>query len=419
MVKFRNLFIVVLLIAGGTWVGYQFGLVRGRIVLNNWKPAVVTSKLPGNALNGKPQQADFELFWTVWDKVSQMYVDKDKIDPKKMVDGAISGMVAAIGDPYTAYLPVQQNKETKEELGGAFEGVGLQLGFVESRLAVMTPLDGTPAKLAGVQAGDLILKIKDEDKKIDQETDGLSLPEAVKLIRGKKGSKVQLTLYRQKMDKPFEVSLVRDTIVVKSATAEVMELSGKKFAWVKLSRFGDRTQEEWSEAMQKANNECLKTDKCSGMVLDLRNNPGGYLEGAVWIAGEFLTPGKVVVSQQYGDGRKVDNKVNRNGLMLNTPLVVLVNKGSASAAEILSGALQDYKRAKIVGVQSFGKGSVQQPEDFPDGSGIHVTIAKWLRPNGDWIDKKGITPDIEVKWEDQKSEKPEDDPQLKKAVETL
>ena len=400
--------------------GYQLGTMRASIALANGRPSLVTNKIPVALTNKKPDAADFALFWTVWDRVHEQYVDKEKLDTKKMVDGAIAGMVAAIGDPYTSYLPVQQNSEVKEQLGGSFGGVGIQLGYKDQNLVVMSPLDGTPAKKAGVQAGDYIVRIVDETANVDKTTDGLTVEQAVKLIRGKKGTTVKLTLFREKAEKPFEVALVRDDIVVKSVTAEKVEINGKKAMWVKLSRFGDRTLEEWRESMLKTNNECLQSgDECKGIVLDLRNNPGGYLEASVQIAGEFLQPGKIVVTQQDGKGEKLEHKVVRNGSMLKTPLVVIVNKGSASASEILSGALQDYNRAKIVGVQSFGKGSVQQPEDFADGSGIHVTIAKWLRPSGEWIDHVGIKPDVEVKWETPKDGAPSEDPQLSKAVEIL
>jgi carboxyl-terminal processing protease len=409
----RKLLLVGLLVIFSGYTGYLIGVQKLKFSYRNWKPAVVVNQNPPGT--NKVSQADFALFWTVWDKLQSNYVDKSMLDPKKMIDGAIGGMVAAVGDPYTAYLPVQQNKESKEDLGGAFEGVGLQLGFDKNnRLSVVTPLEGSPGYKAGVKTGDVILHIKDDKNGVDRTTDGMTLPEAVKLIRGQKGTKVQLTFAREGVEKPMVLDLTRDTIVVKSVTWEYKQNGGKKVAWIKLNRFGDRTNEEWSEAISDVINQ---KDQVKGIVLDVRNNPGGYLEGAVYIASEFLSPGKIVVTQQYGDGEKIENKVERNGRLLNIPLVVLVNKGSASAAEILSGALQDYGRAKIYGVQSFGKGSVQQPEDFPDGSGVHITVARWLRPSGDWIDKKGITPDVKV-------EMPQDvnsteDPQLDKAVQAF
>jgi len=350
------------------------------------------------------------MFWKVWQRVSELYVDKDKLDTKKMIDGAISGMVAAIGDPYTAYFPVQQNKEFKEEIGGSFGGVGMELGYKNNKLSVIAPLEDTPAAKAGLLAGDFILRIVDEVNKVDRVTDGIAVAEAVKLIRGEIGTKVKLTMFRTGQAKPFEVELTRSEIVVKSIQLNYVKNShNKEIAVIKFSRFGDRTQEEWNNAVSELTNKGV-----DGVVIDLRNNPGGYLEMAVYAAGEFLPIGKNVVTQKYGDGTEQLNAVNRNGRLLKLPMAVLVNGGSASASEIFSGAIQDYKRGKIVGVQSFGKGSVQQPEDLSDGSAIHVTIAKWLRPSGQWIDKLGITPDIKVEFKD--SDKGEDN-QLNAATE--
>lgn len=422
--KFRNFFLVAVLMAFSGWVGMWIGQERLKLSFVNWKPTVLVSRQP--AFSSNPSEADFAMFWRVWDTVSKLYVDKSDLNAEKMIDGAISGMVSAIGDPYTVYLPPQQNKEAKEDLGGAFEGVGIQLGYVDKQLAVVTALDGTPAFRAGVKSGDLILRIQDEKQKIDRQTDGISLAEAVKLIRGTKGTVVKLTMYRKGQDKPFDLNLVRDTIVVRSVTSEYIPVDenksgGEQVAWIKLTRFGDRTKDEWMAIVADVSEKCAKKGKnCKGLILDLRNNPGGYLDMAVYTAGEFLKPGQLVVSQQYGDGTKEENKVDRNGRLLDMPVVVLVNEGSASASEILAGALQDHKRAKVVGVKSFGKGSVQKPEDFANGSGIHVTIAKWLRPSDDWIDKKGITPDVVIEAsEATDSAKITDDKQLMKAVETL
>lgn len=391
----KNFWIIVFLVLAA-YGGFLTGEGKLKWSFVNYKPAVLYNReTPRNV------SADFSLFWQVWDKLNEQYVDKKALDPQKMVDGAISGMVGSLGDPYTVYLPPQQNKDAKDDLNGAFEGVGIQLGFKDKLLTVVTPIVGTPADKAGVKVGDAILHIKDLEKKIDKDTDGMSLPEAVNIIRGKKGSEVELTLGREGVEKPVIVKLLRETIVVKSATVEIKG----GVAVLKLNKFGDRTQEEWTAAVDE-----IVSKGVGGVVLDMRFNPGGYLDGAVWIAGEFLPAGKLVVTQQYGDGSRTDNKVSRMGRLLKIPLVVLVNEGSASAAEILAGALRDHNRAKIVGVKTFGKGSVQQPEDFDNGAGIHITVAKWLRPNGGWIDKKGIEPDVKVEG---------DDKQLEKAIELL
>lgn len=400
--KFRQALLLVVFAVLCGWTGFVLGERRLNLKFTDWKPAVVVNQ---NPYPKTAQKGDFEMFWKVWTRVSELYVDKDKLDTKKMIEGAISGMVAAIGDPYTAYFPVAQNKEFKEEIGGTFGGVGIELGYKDDKLSVVAPLDDTPAAKARILAGDFILKITDEAKKIDKITDGLAIAEAVKLIRGEIGSKVKLTLFRKGLDKPFEVELTRSEIVVKS----VRVTYEKDVAIIKLSRFGDRTKNEWNSIVSEILNKGSK-----GVIVDLRNNPGGYLEMAVYTAGEFLPNGKNVVTQRYGDGREDQNKVDRNGRMLSMPLVVLVNGGSASASEIFAGAIQDYKRGKIVGVQSFGKGSVQQPEDLSDGSAVHVTIAKWLRPNGNWIDKLGITPDVKIEFKE--NEKGEDN-QLKEALE--
>lgn len=416
----RKLRILILVLVVGVVTGYGGFLVGKRelrLQFTNYQPAVVMNKAP--TLTGKTAEVDFSLFWTVWDKLASQYVDKSVLNPQKMVDGAISGMVASLGDPYTIFLPPKQNQDAKQDLNGTFEGVGIQLGFKDSHLAVMSPVEGTPAFKAGVKAGDLILRIKDAKLNVDKTTEGMTIPEAVNVIRGPKGTSVTLTFLRDSKLEPYEVTLVRDTIIVKSATVEFIDEpglpAGRQVAHLKLNRFGDRTQEEWRAVVDQIINQ-----KVTKIILDVRNNPGGYLDEAVYLAGEFLPAGRLVVSQQYGDGTKVDLKVNRNGQLVKPKLVVLVNEGSASAAEILAGALQDNRRAKIVGVKTFGKGSVQQPDDFPNGAGIHVTIAKWLLPSGRWIDKLGITPDIEVKAETATgSAQLDNDVQLNKAVELV
>jgi carboxyl-terminal processing protease len=339
--------------------------------------------------NQVPQDAkevDFKLFWQVWNLVSKEYFDKKAVDVQKMYYGAIQGMVAALGDPYTVFLPPQQQKSTKEELGGSFEGVGIELGYdKDKRLSVIAPLEGTPADKAGIKAGDVILKIG------DKEAINMSLPDAVNLIRGPKGSKIVLEVFHSGDSAPKTVTLQRDTIVVKSAEYKAATTpKGKAVANIKLSRFGERTNDEWNQAVSQA-----LAANVSGVVLDLRNNPGGFLDDAVYIGAEFVSSGNIV-QQENGKGEKHGYPVNRVGKMLNIPLVVLINKGSASASEIVAGAIQDNNRGKLVGDQSFGKGTIQESEELPGGTGIHITTAKWLTPKGRWIHNVGLTPDVAV-----------------------
>ncbi len=393
----RNLLVVILVFV----LGFQLGQREYTLKWKNYRPDIRVS----NEQPPKDVDIDFRLFWETWDLVSRKYIDKKAIDPQKMYYGAIEGMVRAIGDPYTAFLPPEAQKSTKEVLGGSFEGVGLQLGFnKDKRLVVIAPLKGTPAEKAGVMSGDLILKIDDKD------ATNLSLPEAVNLIRGTKGSEVNLTTYRENDSAPKEVRLIRDTIVVKSVDLVMKESkSGKKVALIHLSRFGEKTKDEWDEVVTAALNQGAQA-----IILDMRNNPGGFLDGAVYIASEFISKG-VVVSQENGDGERISESVTRVGKLTNLPLVVLINKGSASASEIVAGAIQDTNRGKLLGETSFGKGTIQTPESLSGGTGIHITTAKWLTPNGRWIHDIGLEPEIKV----EPGDDPTKDPQLERALQEL
>jgi len=351
---------------------------------------------------------DFSLFWDTWEKVEQKFIDKKKLDPKKMFYGAIKGMVSSLEDPYTFFLTPEENKQSKDDLQGKFEGIGAQLGMKDNRVIVVAPLKNSPAEKAGVKAGDLINKVD------DQPTKGWSLTYAVSKIRGPKGTKVKLTLERE--GKEIEVEITRAQINVPS-----IELSYEKnIAILKVNQFGENTIDEWDKAVFEIKEKWMKKE-VKGMVLDLRDNPGGYLEGAVYLASEFLPMGKIVVRQESKTITNKEYKVIRQGELLEIPLVVLVNKGSASASEILAGALRDHKRAKLIGEKTFGKGSVQEALDLKEGAGLHVTVAKWILPNGDWINSKGIDPEIKVENQVKEGNTPtrSDDKQLDKAIEIL
>lgn len=391
------------------FLGWQLGHTDLEVKWENYKPSLnIINKTPPKNIN-----IDFQLFWDSWDLISREHINKENIDPQKLFYGAISGMVSAVGDPYTYFLPPEAQKSSTDELNGSFEGVGIQLGFNEDRrLIVIAPLEGTPAKRAGIKSEDLIIKIGGKD------TINMSLPDAVKLIRGPKGTKVNLTILSKGNQETKEVSLIRDTILVKSVELEYKQTnSGKKVAWIKLSRFGERTDSEWNEVVSD-----VLSHSAQAVILDVRNNPGGLLDGAVFIASEFLQSG-VVVRQEDSQGRRDSLSVNKVGKLTKIPLIVLINKGSASASEIVAGALKDRNRATLVGEKSFGKGTIQVPEDLSGGSGIHITIAKWLTPNGRWVNEtEGLEPDVKVESVASASADPKNklsDPQLDKALELL
>lgn len=368
--------------------------------------SALSKVLNGQTPSDISDKADMSVFWQTWKLLEDEYYLTDKINAQQMVDGAVAGMVAALGDPYTAYLPPKQNERSGEDLAGSFFGVGIELGFSEEGiLSVVAPLDGTPADAAGLQPSDLIINVKDAQKAIDEQTSGWSLEKAVDTIRGPKGSVVTLTLLRKNGDgMPFDVDLTRDEIVVKSVVLEYPEINGKKVAHVKVSRFGERTDSEWDSAVS----DILKNkSNISGIILDMRNNPGGLFDSSQYVASEFIQSG-VIVSQK---GKDVSKEYVTRGKhrLLGIPTVVLINGGSASASEIVAGALKDRINAVLVGEKSFGKGTVQDRLELANGGGVHITIAQWLTPNGTWIHEKGIEVDVEAK----------DDPETQEIDEAL
>jgi len=387
--------------------GYKLGEYKTAISKIE-RPSYNIVNAPVGGQKQNPKNIDFSLFWEAWDKVEKKFVDKQKLDPQKMFFGAIKGMVGSLEDSYTFFLTPEENKQTKDDLGGKFEGIGAQLGLKDGRIVVVAPLKKSPAESAGVRAGDIITKVNNES------AEKWTLPQAVSKIRGPKGTKVKLTVLRDEKELVFEI--VRAEITVAS-----VELSFEKKAGIlKLIRFGDDTNDEWDKAVDEIAQKWKKKE-ISGLVLDLRDNPGGYLQGAVYVSGEFLSYGNLVVKQEYTDGNLEKYVVNRKGRLIDIPLVILINKGSASASEIVAGALRDYKRAKVIGEKSFGKGSIQEALDLKEGAGLHVTVAKWILPRGDWINHKGIEPEIKVenKLKEGNTLTREDDLQLEKAIEEV
>ncbi len=406
------------------FVGYFVGLQKVRWDWHNYKPniTIVNKEPPSSA-----SLVDFGLFWNVWDKLTTNYYQPKAVDPQKLLYGAISGMVASVGDPYTMFLPPQQQSSFQQQMAGQFTGIGAELGLKDNKIIVISPLTGSPAMKDGVKAGDTIVAVDGKS------TDGWSLTQAVDKIRGPKGTKVTLSILHQNEKSPTNIVITRDVITVKSVDGWVQKvkdvqgvnlqkssLANESVMYLRLSQFGDSTDSDWQHLVSSLDKQ-VKNGTVKGIILDLRNNPGGYLTDATFIAGEFLPVGTPVVMEEGASGEKTTLSVTRKGMLVNNiPMVVLINRGSASAAEILSGALRDNNRAKLVGDRSFGKGIVQEALDLGNGAAMHVTVAKWLTPNGTWVgngvDGKGLTPDVSVSLD---PKDPAHDIQLEKAIETV
>lgn len=390
-------FQLILIIIISALAGYYFGINKISLDWKGYSPKLnVISKEPPSGVTN----VDFTPFWTVWQKVSEDYYDKTKLDEGKMLTGAINGMIATLGDPFTVYLPPTQNNNFKQGLSGKFEGIGAELGTRDKSIIVIAPLDGSPAQKAGIRAGDEIQKVNSED------ATGWTLYQAVEKIRGPKGTSVTLTIARKDVKGTKDIKIIRDEITVKSVVSfvkkvgdiESIKIPNKAqdtIAYIRLSQFGDNTNREW-QALASDVAIKIRGEKARGLILDLRNNPGGYLTDATYISSEFVSEGATVVIEEQAGGERVMRSANRKGLLTSVPLIVLINKGSASASEIVAGALRDNNRARLVGETSFGKGTVQEASDLGDGAGIHITIAKWLTPKGTWVNGKGLEPDIKI-----------------------
>jgi carboxyl-terminal processing protease len=357
-----------------------------------------------------PSLSKKKIDTTLLDKVQSILQNKynGELDYQKMSEGAAAGAVAALGDPYTTFLDEASNKELNDDLAGELSGIGIEVGQKNDRLTVIAPIDGTPADNAGIRAGDYIAAIDGVDSR------SLTIDEAVKKIRGEKGTKVKLTIVRGS-ESPKEIEITRDLINVPSVTSE---LKADNIGYIKIRRFGEDTAQE----VRKAGLE-LKLQGARVLVLDVRDNPGGYLQSAVDVASEFYSEGVVVEERSRNSKTKVDN-AKPGGALTDIPVIVLINEGSASASEILAGALNDKDEAILVGEKSYGKGSVQEViclnnilfSNNCKGPSLKVTIANWFTPNGVNISKEGIRPEFEVKLTEDDANNNRD-PQLDKAIE--
>ena len=314
--------------------------------------------------------------------VKKSYVEE--VDEKKLVYGAIKGMLNDL-DPHSSFMPPESFKEMQIDTKGEFGGLGIQIGIKDKILTIIAPIEDTPADEAGVKAGDKILKIDGESTK------DITLHEAVSKLRGKKGTSVTITVFREGLDKPLDITIVRDIIKLKSVKSKVID---DKIGYIKLTQFQEKSAGDMKKALKK-----LTDQDISSLILDLRNNPGGLLKGAVDVTSQFLPNSKLVVYIKGRSGEKTEFNTNNGNHYFKLPMVVLVNEGSASASEIVAGAMQDWDQAIVLGTQTFGKGSVQTVMPLSDGSALRLTTARYYTPKGRSIQTTGITPDIVVKLE--------------------
>lgn len=355
------------------------------------------------------KDVDFKLFWKTWDTIREKYIDSSVLD-SQMFYGSLAGLVASLNDPYSIFLPPDITKEFNEELEGKFEGIGAEIGIKDNKLTIIAPLPNSPAEKAGLSAGDTIIGIDKMDASY------ITVNQAVEMIRGEKGTKVTLTI-KKGDEKEKDVVITRDEIHYESIrtktgnTEKDRILNDQNIAYIKITHFNQDTENLFEKAVNDSINKKY-------IILDLRNNPGGYLTTAIKVSSYWIE-NNVIVKEASKDKEKVQNYSSTGVAKLKgKKTIILVNRGSASASEIVAGALQDYKLATIVGETTFGKGSVQDLTKLPDGSSIKLTIAKWLTPYDRVIDKQGIKPDIEIvnSEEDYNNNK---DPQLDKAIELL
>ncbi len=386
--------IVIIFFAFGIYVGYRKAPAIDKIttISNKNAPAGIG--------------ADFAPFWKVWNTINEKYPNASKTTDQERVYGAISGLVGSLNDPYSEFFNPDDTKMFESDISGSFSGIGMEVGIKNKILTVIAPLKNTPAYNAGIKSGDEILKI---DTKM---TSDMTIDEAIRLIRGDKGTTVSLTIFRPGENTPREIKVVRD--IINAPTLDT-ELRPDGIFVIKLYSFSADSANLFRGAMKQFYES--GSDK---LILDLRGNPGGYLDAAVDMASWFLPSGKVVVTEDYGTNAKQDNyrSAGYNIFTDKLKFVILIDGGSASASEIFAGAMQDYGLAKLVGKQSYGKGSVQEVVNVTPDTILKVTVARWLTPKGTSISLKGLTPDYVVDFT-QSDVNAKKDPQMDKAIQLL
>lgn len=390
--KVIGVFVLVVVIALG---GYYFGYHNATFY-----------SLQNITNDGTRADADYSVYWQAWQMLKQNHVDSDKKTDTDLLYGSIGGLAQSFDDPHTVFFPPEEGQKFAEEVNGSFGGIGAEIGNKDGFINVVAPLKASPAERAGLEAGDLILKIGATS------TEDLDVNQAITLIRGPIGTTVVLNIFRkEKWVQPRDILIIRERIEL--PTLDLTFHDSGKIAQIQLYAFNQNASFKFYEAASKA---LLKGAK--GIVLDLRNNPGGYLEVATELAGWFVDRGALIVSERFKTGPDQPFLSSGNGALKKLPIVILINKGSASASEILAGALRDVRGAKIVGEKSYGKGTVQELMDLKDGSSLKITIAHWVMPKGQILDHNGIVPDFEViPTDEQITEKK--DVQLDKALEVM
>jgi len=348
--------------------------------LDTLQPATVRATEDG--VLSSDEQQHFKVFWESWRVVEGEFYDKSQVDHQKLIYGAIKGMVDAVGDPYTVYQTPSQREVSDTDLRGSFDGIGIQVDMKDNRLTVVAPIEGSPAEAAGFRPGDVILEV--DGKSLS----GKTLNDTVGLIRGQRGTPVTLTVLRQGTTDPFPITVVRAEIKLKSVRSRMLD---DQVGYLRISSFSASTGTEMASGVKN-----LIDQQARGIVVDLRNNPGGYLSASVEASAQFVEPGSVVLYQKSGNGDVKTYRTEGGGLATGVPVAVLINKGSASASEIMAGALRDNRRAVLVGEKSFGKGTVQNVHELSDKSGLRVTTAQWLTPSEKPIQGVGLVPDTVV-----------------------
>jgi len=391
---FATILLVVIFFGFGIYLGFNNRPEIDKVVnIFNKETAVVT-------------EVDFSPFWKVWNSINEKYPNASKVDDQTKVYGAIYGLVNSLNDPYSVFFNPDEKKLFESDIQGNFVGVGMEVGIKDKILTVISPLKDTPAYKANINPGDKILKIDDKN------TSGLNIETAVKLIRGDIGTTVTLLILSDGEKEPREIKIVRETINIPTLDTELRE---DGIFVIKLYSFSANSAELFHKALKE-----FSLTKSNKLLLDLRGNPGGYLDASVSMASWFLEGGKTVVIEDYGNNlkQKVYRSQGYNIFNDSLKFVILIDSGSASASEILAGAMQDYKKAIIVGEQSYGKGSVQELVNITPDTFLKITVANWLTPNGNSISEKGLTPDYEILFT-KKDIDNNIDPQLNKAVELL